>query len=78
MRKEYSGILPKFAWPGGYQMQYFTKDGLVVCPDCANREIDQAQEVIAGEPYWEGPTIQCDDCQCTIESAYGDPNDESI
>lgn len=67
------GTLPAYAWPGGYQIIYLTRDGEVVCPECANREVDQAQEVIAGDIFYEGPPEFCADCNREIESAYGDP-----
>lgn len=70
------GKLPAFAWPGGYPIIYITRDGMTVCPDCANREIDDAQAAIAYDVYWEGPAILCDDCNTEIESAYGDPDAE--
>ncbi len=68
------GKWPNSAWPGMYQLIYFTKDGLTICPDCANRDVDQSQEVIDGDAFFEGPDIPCDDCGKQIESSYGDPN----
>lgn len=70
------GTLPAFAWPGGYPLIYITADGSTICPDCANWEGETwnpEQAAIAGDVYWEGPTIQCEDCNADIESAYGDP-----
>lgn len=69
------GKLPAYAWPGGYPVTYVTRDGLEICPDCANRETDPSQAPIGGGVYWEGPTVQCDDCGRDMESAYGDPNE---
>lgn len=71
-----NGKLPAFAWPGGYPIVYFTRDGMTVCPDCANRETDAAQAPVSGDIYWEGPAMSCDDCGAEIESAYGDPDGE--
>jgi len=71
------GTLPAFAWPGGYQMFYVTRDGSVICPACANREVDDSQAVIDGDVYWEGPDESCEDCGAMIPSAYGDPGDAS-
>lgn len=65
--------LPAYAWPGGYQMIYFTHDGSIVCPACAN-DVDTSDPVVGAEVYWEGPPIICDNCYSTIESAYGDPD----
>lgn len=79
------GALPTFAWPGGYPMEYVTESGSVVCPRCAN-DPDTSDPVTAGDIYWEGPAVVCEDgSQCgsmvdgvwragTIESAYGDPD----
>jgi hypothetical protein len=75
MRAENDGKLPSFAWPGGYPIYYLTRDGLVVCPDCAN-ESDTSDPVIDADIYWEGPAACCNDCGQGIESAYGDPDDD--
>jgi hypothetical protein len=73
--RDKDGNLPAYAWPGGYPLYYVTRDGMAVCPECANREIDQAQEPIDVGTHWEGDPLQCDDCSTMIESAYG-PIDE--
>jgi hypothetical protein len=65
------GKLPAYAWPGGYPVVYYTENGLTICALCAN-ETDTSDPVIAGEVYWEGPAIVCDDKGETVESAYGD------
>jgi hypothetical protein len=67
-----NGQLPTWAWPGGYPMYYVTADGMTVCPDCANREVDQSQRPIAGDANWEDPELYCDDCGKRIESAYAE------
>ena len=72
--RDSDGKLPAFAWPGGYPIIYFTRDGLTICPDCANSVSDDSQAPVSGDVYWEGPTIECDDCGNDIESAYGDPD----
>lgn len=73
--RDHNGQLPAHVWPGGYQMIYITKDGQVVCPACANAERDDPP--IAGDVFWEGPAIECDDCGKRIESSYGDPEAQS-
>lgn len=79
------GTLPAYAWPGGYQIVYFTQDGGTLCPNCANgkngSEASEASDdpqwrLIACDLYQEGPTIQCDHCNADIESDYGDPDDD--
>lgn len=79
------GTLPFYAWPGAYQMVYYTEQGGTICPKCAN-VTDTSDPVVAGEEYFEGPEIVCDDgSECgsmvngtwqagTIPSAYGDPD----
>lgn len=69
------GTLPAVAWPGGYPMTYYTENGFIVCPRCAN-DPDPSDPVITGDVYWEGPTLYCDDKGEAIESAYGDPEDD--
>lgn len=66
--------LPSFAWPGGYQIVYYTAGGLTICPECAN-DTDTSDPVTSGDVYWEGPDEYCEDCGTAIPSAYGDPND---
>lgn len=29
--------LPAFAWPGGYTLEYYTRDGATICADCATK-----------------------------------------
>jgi len=74
--KDENGKLPAYAWPGGYQLIYLTKDGSTVCPECANKEADDSQAVIGVDVYWEGPAVCCDDCGREIESAYGEVDAE--
>ena len=66
------GQLPKFAWPGGYPLYYLTKDGEEICPDCANREVDESQAVIDYGCNWEDASLFCGDCGERIESAYAE------
>lgn len=82
--------LIKFAWPGGYTVIYITKDGVVLCPDCAQAEVDEFLEqdddsrhgwtnddpVIGCQTYDEGPDEECENCHEAIESSYGDPDEE--
>ena len=71
------------AWPGGYQIHYVTKDGGVLCHNCANdnlmRTIDPDDEqfyIVDGDVHWEGAPLMCDHCGREIESEYGDPDAE--
>jgi len=73
--------LPAYTWPGGYPLIYLTRGGDTLCADCATKDIrawmygESDDPPIAFGPYYEGPVIQCDDCNRDIESAYGDPED---
>ena len=69
------GELPAWAWPGGYPIIYFDRDNSVLCPACANnKDASFDAPLVAYDVYWEGPSMQCDQCYKEIESAYGDPD----
>lgn len=76
------GILPAYAWPGGGNIVYYDKDGNALCADCGHSELSDPSELYplieGSEIYEEGPTIQCERCNKDIESAYGDPEEETI
>lgn len=75
------GSLPAYAWPGGYQICYYTDGGDQLCPACANeadRDSDEQDPPVCGDTYDEGPAIQCANCQGWIFSSYGDPDDEEM
>jgi hypothetical protein len=76
-KRDDSGQYPTVAWPGCYPLCYLDREGNELCAECASREIDQAQGAVAYNIYWEGPPITCSDCGETIESAYGDPEEET-
>lgn len=66
-------VMPKYAWPGGYTVVYYDKDGEVWCPDC-RREANPEYGFSSPQTYDEGPIIQCAECNGDIESSYGDPD----
>ena len=82
------GQLDAYAWPGGYQIVYYTADNGVLCPDCANGKNgseasekldpecpdDNQWRLVASDIYYEGPAVYCDHCNAEIESVYGDPD----
>lgn len=74
--RDQHGRLPGIAWPGGYPIIYITKDGSTVCSECANKDVDQSQEVVGYSIFHEGAPESCDDCGTLVESAYGDPDAE--
>jgi hypothetical protein len=73
--------LPSYAWPGGYQLAYYSPNGDTLCPACANRlrlgldtPASDNDRITMVDAYYEGPPIQCANCNEDIESAYGDPD----
>jgi uncharacterized protein YbaR (Trm112 family) len=75
--RDEEGKLPRWAWPGCYPMMYYTRDHLVICPDCANKDdVNPEQEVVAAEANWEDPDLYCEDCNERIPSAYADEDDD--
>jgi len=73
--------LPFYSEWGAYPIIYLTKDNSVLCADCATRSLYRLAEefdpVTDCGPYYEGTPEYCDDCNRIIESAYGNPDDES-
>ncbi len=80
LERNADGKLPAFAWPGGYPIYYLDRDCSVLCADCATKSLDDVDELDSFRPtdadvYYEGPTMQCENCNADIQSAYGDPNE---
>lgn len=75
LKENNDGKLPTYAWPGGYQIIYYSKDGTVFCPDCANQE-DVEPEITEWDIFYEGPPEVCEGCGFSIFSAYGDPDED--
>lgn len=70
---------PAYAWPGGYPIYYITRDGGVLSPMAANRELtrtldpDDDQFFVVGQGInWEDPDLICDHLGIRIESAYAE------
>jgi len=70
------GTLPAYAWPGGYPIRYHDEDGGEYCPSCAN-QTDADPPIVGGDVAWEGPADLCGGCGKLMETAYGDPDDET-
>ncbi len=79
-------ILPAYAWPGGYPIVYMAEDCETVCSECANGgngaefQNPEYQEdkdwILSGFfIHYEGQPVYCAHCNCTTESAYGDPEE---
>lgn len=41
--------LPEFAWPGGYPIVYFDKQGNTICPECARKAEEEYRLGVLGE-----------------------------
>lgn len=72
-----NGKLPAYAWPGGYPIIYLDRDNCVLCPECANKYLNDELEnfrPVAADIHYEGLPEICEQCSALIESAYGDPD----
>jgi hypothetical protein len=72
---------PSYAFPGGYTIRYIVEEGEIVCAKCVNaRRLTEDDEEfvppVGSTLYWEGPTVQCAECNEDMESEYGDPDDD--
>ena len=68
-----------FAWPGGYPLSLFTRDGAILCPDCAKENFrsvcqetkDKAWDTGWGiegvDVCWEGDN-HCDHCNKNVDA----------
>ena len=65
-----------YAWPGGYPV-LFLSGGDTFCADCAKEIFFSEGNEVYADCYYEGPSTYCDNCNKEIESAYGDPEDDS-
>lgn len=64
--------LPAFSSIGCYPIFYLTERGDILCAACANEDDNGDDDpVTCAGVHWEGEPMQCDDCECEIESAYG-------
>ena len=67
-----SAALPKYTSVGSYPLFYLTHHDDVLCRDCATADIDNVVNV--GVNY-EDPSLDCDECNERIESAYAEPEE---
>lgn len=68
--------MPMYAWPGGYTVVYYDEQGDIWCPSC-RRQAPADIKFHPPQTYDEGPTEYCIECNSTIESSYGDPDEQS-
>lgn len=88
LQRDDNGNLPAYAWPGGYAIVYYLKDGGCLCAACANgangSEASEAEDapadwrLVDADIYWEGPEHSCDHCGAAMPSEYGDPDGEEV
>lgn len=78
-----SYVKEPYVWPGGYPLVATCEDGEVMCPTCVGQHIDDCLfdarsgwYVASVDPYYEGPTLVCSNCDAEMKSAYGDPDEE--
>lgn len=82
-----SFIRQPYAWPGGYPLILVMNDGECLCADCARssfraivnstkHRVRDGWDAAGVEVFWEGPVMYCAHCNASIESAYGDPQEE--
>lgn len=69
----FEGRLPWYTWPGGYGMLYLSSDGVKLCPQCAQKLLDQEEVThklypVAWAADWDGERIRCNRCNDTIDS----------
>lgn len=69
--------LPKYAWPGGYPVVYYTNTHEIACAKHATEIVygdSFDEEIIASEINWEDNSLLCEGYDEThrIESAYGE------
>ena len=67
-----------YAFPGGYELHYITKDNGVLCHNCANKELDRTLDpdddqfyIVACDVNYEDE-LYCDHCNRQIAPAYGE------
>ena len=69
---------------GGYPKYAVTDDCGSICSKCATEEFDRLDEAEPNDGFyisrltvnWEDNDLYCDHCNDTIESAYGDDDEE--
>lgn len=71
------GKLPAYAWPGGYPMFYLDRECSTLCPKCAQKSLDDEDELEKFKPCAYGindedPTLYCDQCSERIPSSYAE------
>lgn len=75
------GTLASYSQLGMYPLYYITKDGGVLCPECARnaeaegltKDPDDPQWfIVAADVNYEDASLYCDNCDDRIPSAYAE------
>jgi len=67
-----SGVLPKYAFPGGYPLYYLDAEGNILCAECARSNDDYTASLVDYAVNYEDAFLYCDHCSTRIESAYAE------
>ena len=67
----YRKLVP-YAWPGGYRIVYYLKDGDELCCDCAE-QYGYPEEFFGCGLHEEGAPLFCKECNRKMTADYGDP-----
>lgn len=77
-----SGKFPAYAWLGGYPVYYVTADNSVICPSCANDNMelttakpnsddyDRQWAIVDYDVNYEDVNCVCENCNQYIDPAY--------
>jgi hypothetical protein len=59
-RNAETGKYDVYAWPGGYEIEYDTADGRVLCGNCANDQLAKSVDPDWPESHIVGVSLDCD------------------
>ena len=61
---------------GCYPIIFMDDHANLFCHSCAKKVFLDERTDITMDVYYEGPDYHCDECNSTISSAYGDPEEQ--
>ena len=76
IRETYTQIFSNVTAHGCYTVIFFDKHENILCGKCAMADFMENHETLISDIYYEGPTIQCEECGKEIESSYGEVENE--
>lgn len=83
--RDEKGRLESYAFPGGYQLYYYDRDHSVMCPPCARKSDEDADEIPSFKPAFVGVNYEeidlyCEQCSKRIPSSYSedDATDKNV